>query len=271
MIYTNFPKTEGKRALVLISGGMDSRVCLQKAIHDLGPKHVVAVSVYYGQKHSKELELARKTIKMLGVEYHEIDLSATFSFSNSCTLLKSSVQDIEDTTYENQMKKKLENGEALVSSQMVPFRNGLFISYATALALQFNCSYVVLGAHSDDSNVKFTDSEGKEQKACAYPDCSKNFLEAMGKAVYEGTGEVISLVAPIYNLTKSQVALLGTMLGMSHEDFKNTWSCYRGGEKECLHCPTCYDKLKALRSIGFTDTELSEIFNATSEEISKLK
>lgn len=270
MIYTNFPKTKNKRALVLVSGGMDSRVCLQKAIHDLGTKNVMAVSMYYGQRHSKELELAQKVTKQYGVDYLKVDLSTVFSFSSDCTLLKSSKEDIEDTTYENQMKEKLEKGEALVSSQMVPFRNGLFISYATALAIQFKCSYVVLGAHSDDSNVKFIDKDGNEQKACAYPDCSDNFLEAMNKTVYEGTGGVVELVAPIYNLTKSGVAQLGIQLGMTHEDFKNTWSCYRGGEKECLHCPTCYDKLKALRSIGFTNEELSEVFDATSEEIAKL-
>ena len=153
---------------------------------------------------------------------------------------------------------------------MVPFRNGLFISYATALALQFNCNYVVLGAQSSDSSVIFIDDKKSKQQACAYPDCSKNFLEAMSKAVYEGTGGIVELVSPIYNLTKSQVAQLGVSLGMTHNDFKNTWSCYRGGKKECAHCPTCYDKIKALRSIGFTDKELSEIFDASIEELSKL-
>lgn len=271
MIYKNFPETVGKKALVLVSGGMDSRVCLQKAVRELGAENVVAACTFYGQKHDKEIELAAAAAQKLGVEFHKIDLSGVFVFSSDCTLLKASKKDIEDTTYENQMREKLERGEALISSQMVPFRNGLFISYATALALQFGCNYIVYGAHSDDSNVEFVDQEGNLRKACAYPDCSSAFIEAMGKAVLEGTGGEVELVAPIYNLTKSEVAQLGQRLGMSHRDFKNTWSCYRGGEKECLHCPTCYDKLKALRSIGFTDEELSEIFDATPEQISKIK
>lgn len=270
MIHTDF-LDKSKRALVLVSGGMDSRVCLQKAVHDLGNGNVVAACTYYGQKHDKEMQYARRAAAQLHVEFYEIDLSPIFSFNTNCTLLKSSNEDIEDTTYENQMKEKLEKGEALVSSQMVPFRNGLFISYAAALAIQFNCNYIVYGAHSDDSNVEFTDQDGNVRKACAYPDCSSAFIEAMGKAIFEGTGGTVELVAPIYNLTKSGVAQLGQRLGMTHEDFKKTWSCYRGEEKECLHCPTCYDKLKALRSIGFTSEELSEVFDATSEEIAKIE
>lgn len=261
MIYRDFPETVGKKALVLISGGMDSRVCLQKAVRELGAENVVAACTFYGQKHSIELQYAEEAASALGVKFHLVDLSSVFSFNkNSSALLKGSSRRIDHTSYADQMKEKLEKGEALVSSQMVPFRNGLFLSYATALALQFGCNYVVYGAHSDDSNVEFTDQDGNIRKACAYPDCSSFFIEAMGKAIFEGTGGIVKLVAPIYDLTKSEVAQLGVSLGMSKEDFKHTWSCYEGGPQECGTCGTCRDKIKALRSINFTDEDLREMF-----------
>ena len=261
MIYTDFPVKQDKKALVLVSGGMDSRVCLQKAVHDLGAQNVVAACTYYGQKHDREIEFAKAATKKLVVEFHEIDLSGVFEFNrNSSALLKGSKKEIDHTSYETQMKEKVEAGEAPISNAYVPFRNGLFLSYATALALQFGCDYIVYGAHSDDSNVTIQTKDGEVVKCQAYPDCTSQFIEAMAEAVNQGTGGTVHLVAPIYNCTKSQVAKLGTTLGMSKEDFKATWSCYEGGRKECGTCGTCLDKIKALRAIGFSDSDLLEMF-----------
>lgn len=261
MIHENFPETVGKRALVLVSGGMDSRVCLQKAVHDLGAVNVVAACTFYGQKHDKEIERAAATAQKLGVEFHMIDLSGVFAFNkNSSALLKGSEKEIDHTSYEEQMKEKVEAGKAPISNAYVPFRNGLFLSYATALALQFNCDYVVYGAHSDDSNVTIKTDSGKVVKCQAYPDCTSQFIEAMAEAISQGTGGTVKLIAPLYNLTKSEVAQLGSNLGMTKIDFMLTWSCYEGGAKECGVCGTCRDKIKALKSIGFTDEELKDMF-----------
>lgn len=261
MIYKDFPETVGKKALVLTSGGMDSRVCLQKAVRELGAENVVAACTFYGQKHDKEIELAAAAAQKLGVEFHKIDLSGVFSFNkDSSALLKGSSKKIDHTSYADQMKEKVESGKAPISNMYVPFRNGAFLSYATALALQFGCSYVVYGAHSDDSNVTIKTDNGEMVKCQAYPDCTSQFIEAMSEAISQGTGGVVKLVAPIYDLTKSEVAQLGVSLGMSKEDFKHTWSCYEGGSKECGTCGTCRDKIKALRSINFTDEDLKEMF-----------
>lgn len=266
MIRTDF-SDKNKRALVLVSGGMDSRVCLQKAVHDLGNKNVVAVCTYYGQKHDKEIKFAQAAAGRLHVEFHKIDLSPIFSFNTNCSaLLKGSGKTIDHSSYEEQMREKVEAGQAPISNAYVPFRNGLFLSYATALALQFNCQYIVYGAHSDDSNVTVETKDGKVQKCQAYPDCTSEFIEAMSEAIKQGTGGTVELVAPIYNLTKSQVALLGWNYGMTVEDFQATWSCYEGGEKECGLCGTCRDKIKALRSIGFTDKELNVMFDCVPKK-----
>ena len=262
MIYKDFPETVGKKALVLISGGMDSRVCLQKAVRELGAENVVAACTFYGQKHSVELQYAEEVVvRTPGVKFYFVDLSGVFSFNkDSSALLKGSSKKIDHTSYADQMKEKVESGKAPISNAYVPFRNGLFLSYATALALQFGCSYVVYGAHSDDSNVTIETDSGEMVKCQAYPDCTSQFIEAMSEAISQGTGGAVKLVAPIYSLTKSEVAQLGVSLGMSKEDFKHTWSCYEGGSKECGTCGTCRDKIKALRSINFTDEDLKEMF-----------
>ena len=261
MINTDFPSRSHKKALVLVSGGMDSRVCLQKAVHDLGHENVVAVCTYYGQKHDKELDYAQHATSTLGVEFHTVDLSEIFSFNrDSSALLKGSTKSIDHSSYEEQMKEKVEAGKAPISNAYVPFRNGLFLSYATALAIQFNCDYIVYGAHSDDSNVQIETKDGKVMKCQAYPDCTSQFIEAMSEAIKQGTGGTVELVAPIYNLTKSEVAQLGVKYGMTPADFVSTWSCYEGGFKECGICGTCRDKIKALKSIGFTRDQLLQMF-----------
>lgn len=261
MIHTDFPDTN-KRALVLVSGGMDSRVCLQKAVHDLGNGNVVAVCTYYGQKHDKEIKFARRAASSMYVEFYEIDLSSIFSFNKNCSaLLQGSEKEIDHSSYEEQMREKVEAGQAPISNAYVPFRNGLFLSYATALALQFNCDYIVYGAHSDDSNVMIETKDGQKMKCQAYPDCTSQFIEAMSEAIKQGTGGTVELVAPIYNLTKSEVAKLGQSLGMTKSDFMHTWSCYEGGEKECGVCGTCRDKIKALEAIGFDKWDLGAMFN----------
>lgn len=261
MIYTNFPKTKDKRALVLVSGGMDSRVCLQKAVSDLGPENVVAACTYYGQKHDKEIEYARKATQKLGVEFHLIDLSSVFSFNkNSSALLKGSEKEIELTSYEEQMRSRHDEGKPMVPNALVPFRNGLLLSYATTVALQMNCDYVIYGAHASDAHIELESEDGQKYEATPYPDCTEAFISAMSVAIHEGTGGLVSLVAPIYNLTKTEVALFGSQLGMSKDDFKATWSCYCGGQKECGVCGTCLEKIDALKAIGFTENDLKEIF-----------
>ena len=250
-------KNTDKKALVLNSGGVDSTTCVALAIEKYGKENVITASLYYGQKHDKELKAAQQIADYYGVRHIEEDISNVMKYAGEvCSLVKGSKDDIVDMSYADQINQ---NGEGRVGTY-VPFRNGLFLSYATALALQFGCSYVVYGAHSDDSNVTVKTDSGEMVKCQAYPDCTSQFIEAMSEAISQGTGGVVKLVAPIYSLTKSEVAQLGVSLGMSKEDFKHTWSCYEGGSKECGTCGTCRDKIKALRSINFTDEDLKEMF-----------
>ena len=119
-----------ERALVLSSGGVDSTTCVGLAIQRFGKENVVTLSIYYGQKHSKELDCARNIAQFYGVPHYELDLSAVLKYSN-CSLLQNSTEDIPLDSYEEQLKER--DGKPVTT--YVPFRNGLMLSsVATASA-----------------------------------------------------------------------------------------------------------------------------------------
>ena len=136
----------GDKAMVLFSGGIDSTTCLGLAIEKYGKENVIPLSVFYGQKHEKEVEAARKILEYYEIKGMEMDLSSIFAYS-SCSLLAHSQEEIPESSYGEQLAQ---TGGAPVSTY-VPFRNGLFLSCAASLALSLDCSVVYYGAHRDDA------------------------------------------------------------------------------------------------------------------------
>ena len=134
------------KALVLFSGGVDSTTCLAKAVNNYGKENVIALSVSYGQKHSRELISAEKITEYYGVEHLTLDLKRIFEGSD-CSLLTSSDKDIPQESYAEQLEKT--DGKPV--STYVPFRNGLFIASAASIALSKGCGEIWYGAHSDDA------------------------------------------------------------------------------------------------------------------------
>lgn len=221
------------KALVLFSGGVDSTTCLAMAIDKYGKDKVVALSISYGQKHAKEIETSNKIAEYYGVEHICMDLSKIFEYSD-CSLLSRSDKEIPKDTYENQLKGT--NG--LPVSTYVPFRNGLFLSSAAAIAISKGCGVIYYGAHEDDAAGN------------AYPDCSASFNRAMGEAIYIGSGEQLKIFAPFINMLKSDVVATGLKLKVPYE---LTWSCYEGGDKPCGVCGTCIDRKKAFAANGIEE------------------
>lgn len=118
-----------KKAIVLSSGGVDSTTCISVAVKELGADNVCTASIFYGQKHVKELEAARKVAEWFHVKHYEFDLSSILQYSN-CALLAGSSEEIKHESYEDQVKES-ETGRV---STYVPFRNGLMLSVAASLA-----------------------------------------------------------------------------------------------------------------------------------------
>lgn len=224
------------KALVLSSGGLDSTTCIGIAVDKYGNENVSSISIFYGQRHDKELECAKKIADYYKINHYELDLSKIFEYSN-CSLLKQSTEEIPEKSYEEQIK---ENGEGRVSTY-VPFRNGLMLSTATSIADSLYPNEEVeifYGAHADD--------------ACgnAYADCSEEFAEAMNKAINIGTYKKISVCRPLINMNKAEVVKIGLGLNVP---YNLTWSCYEGKEKQCGKCGTCIDRKKAFKLNGVED------------------
>ena len=235
--------------MVLLSGGVDSATCLAKAVRKYGSENVIALSISYGQKHKREIEASDKIAKFYGAEHIYMDLTDIFRYSG-CSLLSHSEDEIPKESYDEQLKKT-DGGPV---STYVPFRNGLFLSSAAAMAISNGCSVILYGAHADDA------------AGSAYPDCSEAFVNAMAAAVYEGSGKTLRLEAPFVKVSKTEVVREGLELGVPYE---LSWSCYEGGDKPCGRCGTCIDRAEAFRKNGVKDplTEKTEKAENTEKEI----
>lgn len=221
------------KALVLSSGGVDSTTCLGMAVKEYGADQVISLSISYGQKHEKEVEASDQVAAYYKVEHLHLDMEKIFAYSD-CSLLKHSDKEIKQESYDEQLK----NTGGKPVETYVPFRNGLFLSTAASIALSKGCSVIYYGAHRDDAAGN------------AYPDCSKEFEDAMNEAIYQGSGKMLRLEAPFIGWTKAEIVKKGLEIGVP---YKLTWSCYEGMEKPCGVCGTCRDRAKAFALNGVAD------------------
>lgn len=221
------------KALVLFSGGLDSSVCLGLAVEKYGADQVLALSIYYGQKHKKEMEASKNVAKHYGVKRLTIDLGEIFKNSN-CSLLEGATEEIPHEEY----SKQLEVSKGELVNTYVPYRNGLFLSSAASIAISKECEVIYYGAHRDD--------------ACgnAYPDCSEAFTKAINEAIYLGSGNQVKVYGPFVGMSKKDIVAIGLKLNVPYE---LTWSCYEGHEKACGKCGTCIDRKKAFEANGVKD------------------
>ena len=225
------------KALVLNSGGVDSTTCVGLAVEKFGKENVITASLYYGQKHDKELECAKKIAEYYGVGHIEEDISNIMKYAGDvCTLVKTG-GDIEHASYADQIN---EHGEGRVATY-VPNRNGLLLNIAAAYADSLFPNQEVeifYGAHADDAAGR------------AYADCSPEFAEAMDKAINIATYGNITINRPLINMNKAGVVKTGLAINVPYE---LTWSCYEGGEKACGTCGTCIDRINAFKANGIED------------------
>lgn len=210
-----------KDIVILYSGGMDSSV----ALYQYAKRIQVAVSFDYGSKHNKrEIQFAAKNCKALGIEHRVIELDLNkMGFVSS---LLQSGGEIPNGHYEDETMK----------STVVPFRNGIMLSIAAGIAESIDCNRILISNHSGDHAI--------------YPDCRPDFIKSMSDAIRFGTYNNVEIFAPMTNLTKREIALLGKEINVP---FEKTYSCYNGQEIHCGTCGTCVERKEALE--GFDPTE----------------
>lgn len=216
------------KAVVLLSGGLDSTVALYVAKSEGHEIH--ALSFDYGQRHNKELQCARAIAQKAGVASHQV-VSLKLDLWGGSSLTDKTME-VEDGNVER----------SDIPVTYVPARNMVFLSVAASLAEAKGARHIYLGV----SQVDYS----------GYVDCRQEFIDAMQNAINKGTvmgaekGETITIHAPFINMTKAQEIKLGNELGV---DFGMTWSCYRGGEKPCGKCDSCLLRAKAFEEAGVID------------------
>ena len=223
------------KVVVLFSGGLDSTVCLAKAIKEYGKENVCCLGFNYGQRNKRELESAKKIANFYKVNLDIIDITNLFKYSN-CSLLENSSREIPKTTYEEQVKE-IKDGENV--STNVPYRNGLLLSIAASYAISKNIEIIYYGIHYEIGIAHEL-----------YPDCSEDFNEAINTAIYVGSGEKVKVVAPLVSLKKNEIIKEGIELNVPYE---LTWTCYESGEKPCLKCCACRDRIQGFKENDMVD------------------
>lgn len=226
--YLDMPEEqEKKKAIVLFSGGLDSTTLVYEYI--ARGFEVEALSVYYGQRHSRELEAARLIAAQLQIKHHYIDLSAASIVFNR-SVLTDERRPVPEGHYQ----------AASMAATVVPNRNAILLSLAWGLAVTLQAQRVGYAAHSGDHFI--------------YPDCRSEFVGAMAEALYLGnTGyqdPTLILDAPFLRMTKGMIVTRGFALGVP---FNLTWSCYNGGELHCGKCGTCVERKEAFEFAGVPD------------------
>lgn len=229
------------KVLCVLSGGMDSAVACAKMIESCGKENVRAVTFNYGSKHNdRENTAAQLLAKNYGIDWLLVRLPFVDQHFKS-DLLKSGGE-VPDGHYE----------EISMKRTVVPFRNGIMLSIAAGLAESMECGAVVLGNHKGDHAI--------------YPDCRSEFTEPMALAIEKGTWNGVRVYRPLENMTKAEIARLGSILGVP---FELTYSCYKGGEKHCGKCGTCIERREALELSGVPDPSQyddSELYESLKEQ-----
>ncbi|MBR2103654.1 MAG: 7-cyano-7-deazaguanine synthase QueC, partial [Prevotella sp.] len=186
-----------KDSVLILSGGMDSTTLL----YDQQERIALAISFDYGSNHNaREIPFAQWHCQQLGVEHLIIPLDFMSRYFNS-SLLQGADAIPEGHYADDNMR-----------STVVPFRNGIMLAIAAGMAESRGLKYVMMANHGGDHAI--------------YPDCRPEFVEAMSEAMRTGTYPGIRLLAPFTDLTKTDIALKGKLLGI---DYAKTWSCYKGG------------------------------------------
>ncbi|MCD6371014.1 MAG: 7-cyano-7-deazaguanine synthase QueC [Thermoplasmata archaeon] len=215
------------RAVVLLSGGLDSATTLAIAIHRGYEVH--ALSFDYGQRHSRELESARKIASYYNVPHRIMKVDLRQIGGSALTDdIDVPERDIEDIKNE-------------IPSTYVPARNTILLSFTLAYAELIDADVIFYGANAIDYS--------------GYPDCRPEYVEAFERMANLGTkrgveGRPIKIEAPLIHMSKAEIIRKGMELGVPYE---LTWSCYQGGEKACGRCDSCLLRLKGFMEAGYED------------------
>jgi len=218
-------KNKSKKAICILSGGMDSTLATYMAKND--GYEIIAVHFNYGQRtEQKELDAFRKICNELNIiKKYEIDIPFFTQIGTSA---------LTDNTIDIPINGIKEG----VPVTYVPFRNGIFLSIATAIAEKHEAQALFIGVVQEDSS--------------GYPDCTDTFINKIQNAMNQGTKDETNLeiVTPLVHMSKAQIVQKSLQLNVP---LKYTWSCYANEHKACGVCDSCRLRLNGFKLAGVVD------------------
>ncbi len=215
---------ENKRAVVLLSGGMDSCVCAALAARDYD---AAAVHVSYGQRtEQRERQAFLEICDRLGIRDRLLVRNEALRAIGGSALTDPDIPVPESHTLGRD-----------VPVTYVPFRNAHFLSVAVSWAEVLGAEKIYIGAVEQDSS--------------GYPDCRPAYYEAFNQVIHAGTKEgKVKIVTPLIAMRKHQIVSLGLELGAPLD---LTWSCYSREDRACGVCDSCGLRLRAFQQAGVRD------------------
>lgn len=219
-----------EKAVVLLSGGLDSSTVLYQAQAD--GYDCYALSFDYQQRHQRELDAAQQIAQAAGIKEHQVVRFDLGLWGGSA---------LTNHNLAVPQERSPEEMAANIPITYVPARNSIFLSFALAYAEALAAECVYLGVNALDYS--------------GYPDCRPDYIQAMQQVFQLGTkqgreGDPITIKTPLIDLKKTEIIQLGNQLQVPWE---KTWSCYQGEAKSCGVCDSCQLRLKAFQELGLTD------------------
>jgi len=215
-----------KKAIVLLSGGLDSATILFDAI---GKGYTPRCLIFdYGQRHHKEIWQAKKIARKAGCAYKLVKIALPWQGSS-----------LLDKNMKLPRRSKIDSEK--IPSTYVPARNIIFLSFAASYAEAAKAKVIFIGANAIDYS--------------GYPDCRPEFFRSYEQMMKKGMkagveGKRIKVVTPLVHKTKAQIIRMGKRLGVPYE---LTWSCYQGGARPCGTCESCRLRARGFEEAGIKD------------------
>jgi 7-cyano-7-deazaguanine synthase len=225
--------TDARKAVVLLSGGMDSCVCAAMARERHGAGNVALLHASYGQRTEEREAKAFTQI----ADYFEVQQRLMVRLDHFRAIGGSALTDASIAVPENELGAPGPGGSAIPVTY-VPFRNAHFLSVAVSWAEAIGAGAIYIGAVAEDSS--------------GYPDCRPEYYQVFQKLIHAGTRPEteIEITTPVIALKKSEIIRRGIELGAP---LRLTWSCYQNAEEACGACDSCLLRLKAFAEAGLPD------------------
>ena len=215
-----------KKAIVLLSGGLDSATTLYYAVSKGYAVHALIFD--YGQRHRREIKAAKAVARAAGVPFEVVKIGLPWKGS---ALLDISIR----------VPEKLSSQPGSIPVTYVPARNIIFLSFAASFAEAVGASAIFIGANAVDYS--------------GYPDCRPGFFRAFQRALDQGLKTAVQkrpirIETPLVRLTKAGIVRLGQRLGVP---YGKTWSCYKGDLRPCGVCDSCRLRARGFKEAGVRD------------------